>query len=362
MLRRAPDLPEEGMINGDTSHPAQADGSAEHSEGELFVEDEQSVPEAVAADDTEEQEEELPAVSLKEVAANQLLGASMHEDGRDLVEALLFGSEEALSVDGIASVLGCYPADVSAAIEQLNSDYEEQGRAFTLRELAGGVQLVSRRRYGELLRKLLKTRIKQRLSRAALETLAVIAYKQPLTKSEIEAIRGVKADGVIRTLLDRKLVEIGGRSEAVGRPLLYRTTRDFLEYFGLRDLDELPRLKEIKELLKGRDRGDEDLPPEMLGERNPEQENDPKELPVAQQDVTEDLDASDAGDARSDSQGEPVQAVENLAATETDSAQVAETDDASSVEAPEFGNTHREELYAPLGDTEATAPEEGNRL
>ena len=263
MLRRSADEPESQAAGGGTG-PVEDDGKQARAQAEedLFAEEEMAAS-------VEDAEENLPVVSLREVAATQLLGSAMHEDGRDLVEALLFGSEEVLSVEGLAAVLGCFPEDVREAIEALNRDYEEQGRAFTLRELAGGVQLVSRRRYGELLRKLLKTRVKQRLSRAALETLAVVAYKQPLTKTEIEAIRGVKADGVIRTLLDRKLVEIGGRSDAVGRPLLYRTTREFLEYFGLRALDDLPRLKEIKDLLKGRDHGDEDLPPELLGERNP---------------------------------------------------------------------------------------------
>ncbi len=183
-----------------------------------------------------------------------------HEDGRDRVEALIFAAEEALDEEKLAELLGFGVDEVLACIHRLNEDYTDSRRSFRLKRLAGGWQLVSRSRYGEDIRRLLKVQVRHRLSRAALETLAVIAYKQPITKSEVESLRGVASDGVLKTLLDRRLVVIRGRSKAVGKPLLYGTTREFLEYFGLEDLKEMPRLKEIKELMAGRDSGEENLP------------------------------------------------------------------------------------------------------
>lgn len=202
---------------------------------------------------------------------------AVHEDGRDRVEALVFSSEQALDETRIAELLAFTPEQVLECMRRLNEDYAAQGRSFQLRRLAGGWQLVSRPRYADDIRRLLKVSIRQRLSRAALETLAVIAYKQPLTKAEIESIRGVAADGVLKTLLDRHLVTIAGRSKGVGKPLLYATTREFLEYFGLEDLDGLPRLKEIKELMQGRDPGEEGLPTLPLGELLPPVSGSPDE-------------------------------------------------------------------------------------
>lgn len=205
--------------------------------------------------------------SPRERALDSLV--ALHEDGRDRVEALIFSSEEALDEARIAELLAFPVEQVLECMHHLNDDYAAQGRSFQLRRLAGGWQLVSRPRYADDIRRLLKVSIRQRLSRAALETLAVIAYKQPLTKAEIESIRGVAADGVLKTLLDRHLVTISGRSKGVGKPLLYATTRDFLEYFGLEDLDGMPKLKEIKELMQGRDPGEEGLPIMPLGELLP---------------------------------------------------------------------------------------------
>jgi len=205
-----------------------------------------------------------------ESAAETLPMGAVHGDSRDLLEVLFFASEDLLDITRLCELLEMEKDRILDLIDNLNKDYRDQGRSFAIRPLAGGYQLVSRRRYGSLLRRLLKTRVRPRLSRAALETLAVTAYKQPVTKSEIESIRGVKTEGVLKTLLDRRLVAIAGRSEAVGRPLLYRTTREFLEYFGMAGMEDLPKLKEIQELVKGaRDGGDEQLPPARLQELLP---------------------------------------------------------------------------------------------
>ena len=234
----------------DASHDGGADATDESGED----------PEG---DEGEGDEPESP----RERALDSLV--ALHEDGRDRVEALIFSSEEALDETRIAELLAFPVEQVLECMHHLNDDYAAQGRSFQLRRLAGGWQLVSRPRYADDIRRLLKVSIRQRLSRAALETLAVIAYKQPLTKAEIESIRGVAADGVLKTLLDRHLVTISGRSKGVGKPLLYATTRDFLEYFGLEDLDGMPKLKEIKELMQGRDPGEEGLPMMPLGELLP---------------------------------------------------------------------------------------------
>jgi segregation and condensation protein B len=223
----------------------------------------------------EEHKEDLfeEAAPAENSAASHLFDATdpLHEDRRDLVEALIFASPDPLDTARIAEKLGWEADQILACIEALNQDYEDQGRSFELVRLAGGWQMITRRRYGGLLSTLLKEMVRPRLSRAALETLAVIAYRQPVTKSDVEQVRGVKADGVVRTLLERDLIQVTGRSDSVGRPLLYRTTRAFLEAFGLDDLKALPRRKEVDEWLKGlREADQESLPPDALAERRPE--------------------------------------------------------------------------------------------
>jgi segregation and condensation protein B len=191
-------------------------------------------------------------------------------DGRDVLEVLVFASDEVLETARLARLLERSEEELQDLIAALNQDYAAQGRSFRLVHLAGGWQLAACPRYAPILRRLLKERVRPRLSRAALETLAVVAFRQPVTKGDIEAVRGVKSDAVLRTLLERSLVMISGRSEGVGRPLLYRTTREFLETFALGSLQDLPRLREVQDWLKGaRDRGPEDLPPDPLAPRQP---------------------------------------------------------------------------------------------
>ncbi len=136
------------------------------------------------------------------------------------------------------------------AIELLNAAYEADGRAFRLIEIAGGYQFSTRGEYGEYVARLYKERTRRRLSGAALESLAIIAYKQPISKNDIENIRGVNCDEVLKSLLEKNLITITGRAETVGRPLLYGTTEDFLRHFGLPRIQDLPRPREIDELMK----------------------------------------------------------------------------------------------------------------
>ncbi len=139
---------------------------------------------------------------------------------------------------------------IHEAVELLNASYEANNRAFRLIEIAGGYQFSTRAEYGEYVARLFKEKSRRRLSGAALESLAIIAYKQPITKNDIENIRGVNCDEVLKSLLEKNLVTIIGRAESVGRPLLYGTTVDFLRHFGLPRIQDLPRPREIDELMK----------------------------------------------------------------------------------------------------------------
>jgi len=173
-------------------------------------------------------------------------------DDRELqaiVETLLFVSHEPVTLDRLTSVLGGVPrTEVRLALERLKSEYEKSERGLQLSEVAGGFQLTTRPEYAPWIKSLGKVKTSAKLSRSGLESLAIIAYKQPLVRAEIEAIRGVETSGVLRTLLERKLVRIVGRKDVPGRPIMYGTTKFFLQHFGLRDLSELPPLREFKEL------------------------------------------------------------------------------------------------------------------
>jgi segregation and condensation protein B len=171
------------------------------------------------------------------------------ESQKRIVEALVLGAPEPVSAQKLAEVVpGLEAEDARALVTELGREYEEQGRAFEIWEVAGGYQLRTRPEYASYLRLLHRER-PLRLSRAALETLAVVAYRQPVTRAEIEAVRGVEVDAVVRSLLDRQLVRIAGHREVPGRPMLYATTKRFLEVFGLGRLDDLPTLREMEELL-----------------------------------------------------------------------------------------------------------------
>jgi len=136
--------------------------------------------------------------------------------------------------------------DIAGAITTLNAQYEETGRAFAILERAKGWKLYTRPEYGEFIRQMFPGRKPERLSGPAMETLAIIAYRQPITKAAIEAVRGVSCDGMVQKLLDRDLIRIGGRAELPGRPLLYETTDLFFEHFGIRSIDDLPNASELR--------------------------------------------------------------------------------------------------------------------
>jgi segregation and condensation protein B len=193
------------------------------------------------------------------------------------IEALLFSSDQPLPLPLLCDALETGPEEVGAALQRLGEEYAARASGVELREIAGGWMLVTTAEQAEWVGRMLRGKRRMRLSRAALETMAIIAYKQPVTKSEVEAIRGVDSSAVLGTLLERNLVTIRGRSKVVGRPLLYGSTTEFLDYFGLKDLSELPRPEELRALVAARE-------PEQL---------DMMELEVVSQ-VASDLAASEA--------------------------------------------------------------------
>jgi segregation and condensation protein B len=169
---------------------------------------------------------------------------------RAVLEALVFASPHPITPRQIGEVLGGVPKPAwEAALQELKEEYARDGRGLQLVEVAAGYQITTRPEYNDWVRELLDPRAPTRLSIQALETLAVIAYKQPVTLPEIIDLRGVKSGGVIKTLLEKRLIRITGRKEVVGRPMLYGTTKEFLLQFGLKDLSELPRIEEFAEVL-----------------------------------------------------------------------------------------------------------------
>jgi segregation and condensation protein B len=171
------------------------------------------------------------------------------EELKPILEALLFVSHEPVSLERLISALGMVSkTDVRQALVELQLEYEKSERGIRVSEIAGGFQFTTRPEYGPWIKSLGKSKPAPKLSRSGLESLAIIAYRQPIVRAEIEAIRGVETSGVLRTLLERKLVRIVGRKDVPGRPIMYGTTKYFLQHFGLNDLAELPPLREFKEL------------------------------------------------------------------------------------------------------------------
>jgi segregation and condensation protein B len=175
---------------------------------------------------------ELPATELKAI-----------------VEAVIYVTDEPLSADQIATALQQPAATVGRILEELAAEYSQPGHGLTIREVAGGYKMSTKPEHHEAVRAFVRNlKPPLRLSLPALETLALIAYKQPITAPEIMEVRGVQGAGVLKTLLDRRLIATAGRKTVVGKPILYKTTKDFLVQFGLKDLSELPTLKEFEEL------------------------------------------------------------------------------------------------------------------
>ncbi len=197
---------------------------------------------------------------------------------RAILEALIFASPQPITPREIGEVLGGVSRSAwQEALEELKADYARDVRGLQLVEVAGGWQITTRPEYNDWVRELLDPKTPSRLSIQALETLAVVAYKQPVTLPEIIDLRGIKSGGVIKTLLEKRLIRILGRKEVVGRPILYGTTKQFLLHFGLKDLSELPKIEEFAEVL-----GEE---VDVAGLKRAIEAPPPAEVPLAEDDA-----------------------------------------------------------------------------
>jgi len=195
----------------------------------------------------DEQDEQQPELDNKAPATAQDVNTQITTES--VIEAILFASDEPLSAERLVNIAQFNGGvkQVKKCIETLNQQYIETGRAFRIEEIAGGFQMMTLPEYNNWLKNLLRQRGDNKLSPAALETLAIIAYKQPIIRADIESIRGVACGEMVRSLMYKGLVKIVGKAEILGRPLLYGTTKKFLEVFGLNDLKDLPKAEELKQ-------------------------------------------------------------------------------------------------------------------
>lgn len=217
---------------------------------------------------------------------------------KDVLEALIFISVEPLSLDRIKEVLSDRSEEeILGAIEELGADYGRESRGLRLQQVGGGYVLATRPEHDAWVRRLLQIERKTKLSHAAVETLSVIAYHQPTTQPEIQAIRGVDSSYTLKTLLEKKLVKISGRKKAPGSPLLYRTTDRFLGYFGLNDLSDLPSVEEVARMLE-----EGDVPVEK---RDVKPEEKPEETQAEMQEETQEIQQEEPpGEIQEENQGE----------------------------------------------------------
>lgn len=247
---------------GDDQSDEQFDGQEL---AEILAEDQLIEDEFLSSGDEDEEAEKIriiPSATPSELATESLNGKpedysdasdddirATRDELKPVIEALLFVAEEPLPFKQLCKVLGDVPEeDVMWALSELVADYERRGSGLEAREIAGGWRISTRPQYHEFIRKYLKSRPSARLSLPALETLAVIAYKQPITIPEILEIRGVTSSSAVKTLLEKRLIVTKGRKETVGRPMMYGTSKEFLIQFGLKDLSELPSIEDFEDL------------------------------------------------------------------------------------------------------------------
>ncbi len=176
---------------------------------------------------------------------------------KNIIETLLFVNEKPVTLDQLKKAIDTADgAEVKKAVNALMNEYSERDGGMTIVEIAGGYQMRTNPHYASYVREFYKTKHKEKLSKPALETLAIMAYKQPVTRADIELVRGVNSDGVVVHLINKELIKVVGRKDVPGRPFLYGTTKQFLQYFGLKSLDNLPKLEEFPSLLPEEEKGD----------------------------------------------------------------------------------------------------------
>jgi len=221
----------------DSEHDA--DFSAEDS-AEDSVENSVKTSTDEPVDDLQEEQEQktLPRKSAEQCEEEEILA---------VVEAILFASDSPISQSKIGSIAELPGRSVKKALKRLNERYDELGAAFRIQEIAGGLQMMTLSQYNDVLKRMLNVKKDSRLTQPTMETLAIVAYRQPILRADVEAIRGVASGEVLRGLLEKSLVKIVGRAEVIGRPMLYGTTKRFLEIFGLGGLDDLPRSEDLRQ-------------------------------------------------------------------------------------------------------------------
>ncbi len=223
----------------DDAQDQDSDGSdeptCEETDLEADIEEQDSLDEEIESEEVDDQPQAEPEPEIE-----------IETTVESVIEAVLFASDEALTPARIAGIVETDVKQVREHIESLNARYEANNAAFRIERIAGGYQMLTLSPYNHWLRKLLRVRSDSKLSPAALETLAIVAYKQPVIRADIEAIRGVAAGEVLRSLMYKGLIKIVGRAEVLGRPMLYGTTRKFLEVFGLNSIRDLPKVEELK--------------------------------------------------------------------------------------------------------------------
>ncbi len=209
-----------------------------------------AIPETALVEDPEAPAAAAEVIDPEELVADARQAVDAERARlKAVIEAIIYVTDEPLSLQQIAAATGRPIDQVKSILDDLVDDYARPDRGLSIRELAGGYKMATKPEHHEEIRQFVKNlKPPLKLSLAALETLAVIAYKQPITAPEIMEIRGVQGAGVLKTLLDRRLIATAGRKNVIGKPILYKTTRDFLIQFGLKDLSELPTLKEFEEL------------------------------------------------------------------------------------------------------------------
>ncbi|MHC4166513.1 MAG: SMC-Scp complex subunit ScpB [Planctomycetota bacterium] len=219
---------------------------AEHIEPEELVEEPESTEQEEESAEPIELAEEVEETEPVDQADLTPQDQDVEPTVESVVEAVLFASDEPLSAARLANIVETDTKQVREQIQSLNEKYRANNNAFRIEQIAGGFQMLTLSPYNHWLKKLLRVRSDSKLSAAAMETLAIIAYKQPVMRADIEVIRGVAAGEVIRSLAYKGLVKIVGRAEVLGRPMLYGTTKKFLEVFGLNTLKDLPKVEELK--------------------------------------------------------------------------------------------------------------------
>ncbi|NQV34893.1 MAG: SMC-Scp complex subunit ScpB [Phycisphaeraceae bacterium] len=227
--------------DGQTPAPSQPDPDVEDSEEITLLEKPQ---------DTEDPSDEITLVEAPDTAEPATIqtddALSTQTTVDSVVEAVLFACDEPVTVAKLAGIVECTSKQVKTSVDALNEQYKQHNRAFRIEQIAGGLQMLTLPYYDHWLRKMIKVRADNKLTPASLETLAIVAYKQPAIRADVEAIRGVASGEMLRGLMVKGLVKMVGRAEVVGRPMQYGTTKKFLECFGLNTLKDLPQIEELK--------------------------------------------------------------------------------------------------------------------